>query len=612
MLIRTEFLPGGLAAALRTVLPEYFAPFEGVSVHAERSDDGANFTRRDGDGKYTVFYAGRSGLAESLGDLLCGDIHEEPWKNAFDFRGIMIDCSRGGVPKAGFLKRCIAKMALMGLSHLALYTEDTYEVEGEPFIGFARGGYSKEEIRELDAFALELGVEMFPCIQTLGHLEHIFKNPRYKKFSDGPRILNVNAPEAVGFMEKLILNASEPYHSNLIHLGADEPWGLGYGSSLDFDSPVKPKEIYLRHLSNLAEVCGRNGLRGIIWSDYILGHSENEALNGEELSRIPVGLVLDYWNYTAENGTEHDANLKCLRKTGAGLMISPGLRSWNRFFGNSGKAALTGDVFFESALRNGVRNAMTTLWGDDGSEALFLTNWASIAHQLCRMRDPGASIPFIHARLKGIAGFAPQRFDAIDMMNSGEPLELEIENPNNCPGKQLFYDDPMYGFLAHACKWPGADGHYLNAFHDIRCLPPVSPEDRSLRKLGMLFADALRKKVKASCLAREGYLTRNRNILKHAIRHCADAEAAVGKFRREYRDLWMAERKPFGFEVVDVRLAGVAARLETMRARLRGHLETGEKIEEFDLQFPKDFTARDAGTSCATAASKSHNAIWMM
>ncbi len=38
------------------------------------------------------------------------------------------------------------------------YTEDTYEVDGEPFFGYMRGRYTKAEMKEIDAFAEELGV----------------------------------------------------------------------------------------------------------------------------------------------------------------------------------------------------------------------------------------------------------------------------------------------------------------------------------------------------------------------------------------------------------------------------------------------------------------------
>ena len=89
---------------------------------------------------------------------------------AFTERGLMIDCSRGAVPSIPFLKRTAERLAAFGLTHLGLYTEDTYTVSGMPFIGFGRGAYTKEEIRDLDDFCFKLGIELFPCIQTLGHL----------------------------------------------------------------------------------------------------------------------------------------------------------------------------------------------------------------------------------------------------------------------------------------------------------------------------------------------------------------------------------------------------------------------------------------------------------
>ena len=56
-----------------------------------------------------------------------------------------------------------------------LYTEDTFEVEEYPYFGHMRGKYTAAEIKELDAYALSLGIELIPCIQTLAHLNAMFK-----------------------------------------------------------------------------------------------------------------------------------------------------------------------------------------------------------------------------------------------------------------------------------------------------------------------------------------------------------------------------------------------------------------------------------------------------
>ena len=87
--------------------------------------------------------------------------------------GVMIDCSRNAVMNVPSLKKFIDYLSKMGYNMLQLYTEDTYEIEGEPYFGYLRGRYTKEELNEVDAYAKEHGIEMIPCIQTLAHLNCI-------------------------------------------------------------------------------------------------------------------------------------------------------------------------------------------------------------------------------------------------------------------------------------------------------------------------------------------------------------------------------------------------------------------------------------------------------
>ncbi|MCI8459504.1 MAG: beta-N-acetylhexosaminidase, partial [Clostridia bacterium] len=67
--------------------------------------------------------------------------------------GAMIDCSRNAVLNISAVKRLIDGLAKMGYNTLELYTEDTFEVEGEPYFGYLRGRYSGAEIKEIDAYA---------------------------------------------------------------------------------------------------------------------------------------------------------------------------------------------------------------------------------------------------------------------------------------------------------------------------------------------------------------------------------------------------------------------------------------------------------------------------
>lgn len=594
---------------LCSVLPDLFSKTEGMPVLCEHA---AQDSIRRTAGGFRIRYTSRPVLHRQLGAVLAGVSPGTPAEPAFSERGLMFDCSRGAVPSIPFLKRTAARLSLLGLTHLALYTEDTFEVTDMPFIGFGRGRYSKDEIRELDDFCFELGIELFPCIQTLGHLEHIFKNPRFKQFSDAPRILNVNSPEAAEFIEHLILEASSPYRSKRIHLGADEPWGLGLGTSLDFNAPVPPKQLYLRHLANLAEICKRHGLTGMIWSDYILGHSRNIPLDDAELRRISSTLTLDYWNYVSLSEEEHTQNIRRLQKTGCPLWISPGLRSWNRFFGDFPAAAETGSLFYRTAARNGVRSALTTLWGDDGAESLFCTNFAAAAHHLLCMADPENSLETTSRYVAAIGGFPLKRYGLFAQMDNTASLHNIAENPNWSMCKQLFYDDPLSGFLLRLADSEQLFTQLEEVESAMRELRSLSPADRDLRRFGMLFAKALRWKLTASALALNGWQTKNPVQLKRAGRTSRDAAQAVREFGKWYETLWLAERKPFGLEIPQARIAGVAARLDYLAGRIHRHLKSREPIPELDQPLSAGFTTRDAGTAYASAASKSHNTIWMM
>ena len=88
---------------------------------------------------------------------------------------VMIDCSRNAVMNVKSVKKFAETIKSLGFDSLMLYTEDTFEVDNEPYFGYMRGRYSKNEIKELDAFCKYIGIELIPCIQTLAHLNAIFK-----------------------------------------------------------------------------------------------------------------------------------------------------------------------------------------------------------------------------------------------------------------------------------------------------------------------------------------------------------------------------------------------------------------------------------------------------
>ena len=76
----------------------------------------------------------------------------------FQHLGIMLDCSRNAVMNVTLVKKYIDILECLGYNTLMLYTEDTYEVDNQPYFDYLRGRYSQAELNELDAYAAAHGV----------------------------------------------------------------------------------------------------------------------------------------------------------------------------------------------------------------------------------------------------------------------------------------------------------------------------------------------------------------------------------------------------------------------------------------------------------------------
>ena len=101
----------------------------------------------------------------------------------------MLDCSRNAVMKPEQVMRFADIISSFGYNSIQLYTEDTYEIDGAPYFGYLRGRYTKEEIKAIDEHCMEKGVELIPCIQTLAHLNQIFRWSDYASIRDTDDIL---------------------------------------------------------------------------------------------------------------------------------------------------------------------------------------------------------------------------------------------------------------------------------------------------------------------------------------------------------------------------------------------------------------------------------------
>ena len=303
-------------------------------------------------------------------DLSACDIHEEP---AFQTVGVMFDCSRNAVIAPEALKGFLRKMALQGLNLGMMYTEDTYEVPEQPFFGYKRGRYTYDELKALDDYAYMLGIELIPCIQTLGHLDRVMRWPAYYHVRENGEIIEPDREESYEILEQMIRAAAAPYRSKRIHLGMDEAWGLGSGAHLIHHGYENPNFIMKRHLKRLLDICEKYGLNAMMWSDMYFQadglnyHSEKDP-SPEAIAAVDKRITLVYWDYYQSKVEMYD---DAIRKHGlfdAPMVFAGGIWTWVGPAPAYPTTIPNTIAALASCRKHRVPLVFATCWGDGGQE----------------------------------------------------------------------------------------------------------------------------------------------------------------------------------------------------------------------------------------------------
>ena len=179
----------------------------------------------------------------------------------------MLDCSRNAVMKPEKVKEFAKYLAAFGYNALMLYTEDTYEVENEPYFGYMRGRYTIEEVKDIDEYCRGIGIELIPCIQTLAHLKTIFRWQPYASIRDVSDIMFAGEARSYELLENIFSTLEKCYATRTVHIGMDEARLLGAGNYFDKHGFEPRFDILKKHLEKVCEIAVKHGFKVIMWSD---------------------------------------------------------------------------------------------------------------------------------------------------------------------------------------------------------------------------------------------------------------------------------------------------------------------------------------------------------
>lgn len=308
-------------------------------------------------------------------------------KAHFETLSCMWDISAGSAPTVKATFEFCEYLALMGYNQIQLYMEDMYCVPERPFFGYLRGRYSYDELKEIDDYCFDLGIEAVPCIQTLGHMQHYLKWPEGGDVAENGMVLLPESEKTYTFIEQMLRNASAPFRSRQIHVGMDETHGLGLGNYLKTHGYTDPLKIFIDHLNKVTEICLYLGLKPMMWYDMLFcfsaknyGKYEKDTVVPKELSdKIHPEMKLVYWHYgEVLNQDCDDYMIKKHLDMGRLPMYGGGVWIW--------AGALPDNIYTELGTRealpackkNGVKEVMLTVW------AYNTTIYHNALLELCR------------------------------------------------------------------------------------------------------------------------------------------------------------------------------------------------------------------------------------
>jgi hypothetical protein len=523
----------------------------------------------------------------------------------------MFDLSRNGVLTVESFKFMLRKMALMGLNSVMLYLEDTYEIEDEPYFGYMRGRYSAAELKEIDDYADQFGIEAFPSIQTLAHLEEFLKWEPVKEYKDTKGALLVGAEKTDRLVENMIVSISAPFRSRKIHIGMDEAEELGRGKFLDRNGHMSRFDIMTGHLERVLAVTRRLGLKAMMWSDMFLklASANGEDYYGHETqisedmsSRIPKDIDMVYWDYNHVEERDYETLIAKHRPLGNTLIFAGAVWVFNTFGVNYGLSLPATDAALTVCKKEGIREVYATMWGDDGMESnpyIALLGLQFYAEHAYSSSTPTDEVLAERVRFcTGIEADAYMGLKYLDETPGAAPNNQKQSNPS----KFLLYQDVLLGLFDKQIDGLDMTAHYAWTESEIASRRKPEAELDYLFEVPQKLCAVLKQKSEIGLELKRAYDSGDKALLRRIAEDVLpEISQSVLKLRAAHRKQWLSMFKPFGWEVLDIRYGGVLSRLDTASMRLLeyadGKLERIEELEQERLLYSTTnrFTDKGAG-----------------
>lgn len=223
--------------------------------------------------------------------------------STLQFRCVQLDLARQ-MECVEFIENFIRLIAANGYNALELYLEDRIRTASYPYPE-PWDSYSPDEVRHLADVARANGIELIPCVATLGHAERFLRfaplagmseerEGRKTRF-DLPPVNNQFCPTDPGFLPFITTylgEVAELFDSRFFHVGLDEFFDYQLCSRCRDAMPDRESaaQFFLNLILELRNCLAAHGKELMMWSDMF-------EFYPELLAKLPSDIIVIDWQY---------------------------------------------------------------------------------------------------------------------------------------------------------------------------------------------------------------------------------------------------------------------------------------------------------------------------
>ena len=512
----------------------------------------------------------------------------------FATNGAMVDMSRNAVMNVKTVKFMLRKMALMGLNTFMLYTEDTYEVENRPYFGHMRGRYTRDEIKEMDAYALALGIELIPCIQLLGHLATMLRWRAAAPYKDTANAMLAGAEETYALIDDLLSTIASCFTSRRLHMGMDETHDLGTGRSLDLNGYTPRKDLYFSHLNKVVEMAKAHGFAPMMWSDMFFRMSASDIPDFQDYdvrtklpddirSFVPEGVQQVFWDYYHPDEEFYAVNLEKHDLLGDHTLFAGGVWCWSGHCPQYSRSIRNSVPALDACRKKGTREVIATVW-HNGSESCLIMSLALLAMYADYDYRGDYEENGVRECFRIACGQNYDDFMAVEAIEypHGNPVKTGVS-------RALLYNDPLLGLVDKQIEGLNTREYYQALSARLAPVGQNSGEFAPAFDVLKKLCSLLENKADFGLRLQKAYLAKDIAVLSALMNECDLISKKLQALRSSHRASWMTYHKSFGWEVHDIRYGGLIMRFDTVRETIRqylaGEIDTIDTLEEERLRF---------------------------